>query len=106
MPFGLGLGEVLLILAVIVLFFGPKRIPEAAESLGRGIREFRKSFAGIGEELQAPLNDLAPPPAHSVLAGTGGDPRAVPLGAPDPALATDTGASAAELAAVQSGGKA
>jgi sec-independent protein translocase protein TatB len=81
MPFGLGFGETLLILAVIVLFFGPKRIPEAAASLGKGIREFRKSVAGIGEELQAPLRENLPVPPHSTLAGTGVDPRAVPLGA-------------------------
>ncbi|MFL5385771.1 MAG: twin-arginine translocase TatA/TatE family subunit [Longimicrobiaceae bacterium] len=84
MPFGLGLGETVLILAVILLFFGPKRLPEAASSLGKGIREFKRAFGGIGEELTSAQNTVAPPPLppHSTLAGTGADPHAVALDTP------------------------
>ncbi|HEX8242162.1 MAG TPA: twin-arginine translocase TatA/TatE family subunit [Longimicrobium sp.] len=81
MPFGLGFGETLLILAVILLFFGPKRLPDAAASLGKGIREFKRAMSGLGEELTAPTNTVAAPPApppHAALAGTGADPLAVP----------------------------
>ncbi|HSU13149.1 twin-arginine translocase TatA/TatE family subunit [Longimicrobium sp.] len=77
MPFGLGFGETLLILAVILLFFGPKRLPDAAASLGKGIREFKRAVSGIGEELAAPANTISAPPAHATLAGTGPDPYAV-----------------------------
>jgi sec-independent protein translocase protein TatA len=41
--FGLGTGEVLLILVVLVVLFGAKKIPELGESLGKGIRSFRKA---------------------------------------------------------------
>lgn len=41
MPFGLGFGELLLILGLLVLVFGAKRIPEIASGLGRGIRNFK-----------------------------------------------------------------
>ena len=41
--FGLGLGELLLALALAVLFFGAKRIPEIARGLGLGIRGFKDS---------------------------------------------------------------
>ncbi len=41
--FGLGLGELLLGLALVVLFFGAKRIPEIARGLGLGIRGFKDS---------------------------------------------------------------
>ena len=61
MPFGLGFGETVLIIFVVLLFFGPKRLPEAASSLGKGIREFKKSVSGIGEELAAPQNTVAAP---------------------------------------------
>jgi TatA/E family protein of Tat protein translocase len=76
--FGLGFGETILIFAVILLFFGPKRVPEAAQSLGKGIREFRRAMNGFTEELMAPQDSVpvAPPP-HATLAGTGADPHAL-----------------------------
>ena len=85
MPFGLGFGETLLILAVVLLFFGPKRLPDAAASLGKGIREFKRAVSGVGEELMAPANTIAAAPApqqHTTLAGPGADPNAVAVGAP------------------------
>jgi sec-independent protein translocase protein TatA len=41
--------ELLIILAVVLLFFGAKRLPELGRSLGSGIREFREGTAGSGE---------------------------------------------------------
>jgi len=79
MPFGLGFGETILILAVILLFFGPKRLPEAASSLGKGIREFKRSMSGITDELTRPVDPVSTPlPPHSTFVGTGADPYAVP----------------------------
>jgi len=40
---GLGIGEILLVLALVVLFFGAKRIPEIARGVGEGIRNFKAS---------------------------------------------------------------
>jgi TatA/E family protein of Tat protein translocase len=83
MPFGLGFGETILILAVILLFFGPKRLPEAASSLGKGIREFKRSMSGITDELTRPQDAVPPPlPPHSTFVGTGADPYAVPTAPP------------------------
>lgn len=39
--FGLGVGELAFILVVILLVFGPRRMPELGEALGKGIRNFR-----------------------------------------------------------------
>ena len=39
----LGAGEIILIIFVILIFFGSKKIPEIAQGLGKGIREFRKA---------------------------------------------------------------
>ena len=44
--------EILIVLAIILLFFGAKRVPELGRSLGRGIREFRQGTAGVGNEDQ------------------------------------------------------
>ena len=42
----LGTTELLLIVLVVFLFFGAKKIPELAQGLGKGIREFRKATRG------------------------------------------------------------
>ena len=50
-----GIWEILLLLLVVMLVFGPKRLPEMGRSLGRGMREFKDSVSGPGvdEELDA-----------------------------------------------------
>jgi len=42
-----GIWEVLLLLLVLLLVFGPKRLPEMGRSLGRGMREFKDSISGV-----------------------------------------------------------
>ena len=44
--FGLGVPEILIILVVALLVFGPGRLPEIGTALGRGIRDFKKSLEG------------------------------------------------------------
>jgi sec-independent protein translocase protein TatA len=46
----LGWTEVVLLFIVFLLLFGAKRLPEIGQSLGKGIREFKKSITGTGEE--------------------------------------------------------
>ena len=46
-----GLPELLIIFAIALLVLGPKKLPEAAKSIGRAIREFRKVFDEIKEKL-------------------------------------------------------
>ncbi|MBE2320188.1 twin-arginine translocase TatA/TatE family subunit [Solirubrobacter sp. CPCC 204708] len=65
MPFGgnIGMGEIIIVLVIALIVLGPKRLPDAARSLGRGIREFRTSIAGAtsggrhdeDEDFDAPL---------------------------------------------------
>jgi sec-independent protein translocase protein TatA len=50
MPFGIGIWEMLILLLVILLVFGPKRLPEMGRSLGKGMREFKDSVSGIGND--------------------------------------------------------
>lgn len=74
--FGLGFAEILVILVVALLVFGPDKLPELARSLGRGLAEFRRAS-----------NDLR----RSVMEATSDEPRIapksrqVPAGADDPA---------------------
>ncbi len=51
----LGVPELLIILLVVLVFFGSKKIPELAQGLGKGIREFRKATKDIEDVVE---NDL------------------------------------------------
>lgn len=50
--FGLGGWEVVLILAVVLILFGAKRLPELARGLGSGIKEFKKATREVTDEIQ------------------------------------------------------
>jgi sec-independent protein translocase protein TatA len=54
---GFGIGEILLVLALVVLFFGAKRIPQIARGVGEGIRNFRHSVREGGEERKLPESE-------------------------------------------------
>ncbi len=45
--------EILVILVLVLLLFGAKRLPELARSLGQGIKEFRKSVKEISEDSES-----------------------------------------------------
>jgi sec-independent protein translocase protein TatA len=51
---GIGAQELILILLVILLLFGAKKIPEMAQGLGKGMREFRKAMKETQDELTKP----------------------------------------------------
>ena len=48
----LGMSEILLILLVVLIFFGAKKIPELAQGLGKGMREFRKAAREVQEDIE------------------------------------------------------
>ena len=52
MPFNLGFGEVLIILIIVLLLFGAKRIPEIAGSLGKGINSFKRNLSEVEGSLR------------------------------------------------------
>ena len=55
MPFGIGIWELLILLLVLLLVFGPKRLPEMGRQLGKGMREFKDSVTGDGKDDDVPL---------------------------------------------------
>ncbi len=54
MPFGIQLWELFVLLLVVLLVFGPKRLPEMGRSLGKGMREFKDSISGKDEPAELP----------------------------------------------------
>lgn len=65
MPFGLGFGELVLIFAALLLFFGAKRLPEIGGAMGKSIRDFKRTLNGLDEttSLEAPRSPQQQVPA-------------------------------------------
>ena len=55
---GLGGWEILLIVLVLLIFFGAKKIPELARGLGKGIREFKEATSEIKDEIEEGVKDI------------------------------------------------
>ncbi|WP_316821749.1 twin-arginine translocase TatA/TatE family subunit [Pedobacter gandavensis] len=52
----MGSGEIMLILVVVLLLFGGKKLPELAKGLGKGIREFKDASEGVKREIHKNIN--------------------------------------------------
>ena len=50
---GIGIPEMLIVLVIALIVLGPKKLPEAGKSLGRGMREFKDSLTGNGKDDEA-----------------------------------------------------
>ncbi|MEE9225148.1 MAG: twin-arginine translocase TatA/TatE family subunit [Bacteroidota bacterium] len=59
----LGVSEIVLILLVVLIFFGAKKIPELAQGLGKGLREFRKATREVQEDIESEARKLEDDPA-------------------------------------------
>ncbi len=69
MPFGISLPELIILLLVLLLVFGAKRLPEMGRSLGKGMREFKDSVSGIEETFSTTTTTTTttPPPTRVEL---------------------------------------
>lgn len=54
---GLGTGEIILIVLVILLLFGAKRIPELMKSMGKGVKSFKEGMKEVEKEINAPADE-------------------------------------------------
>ncbi len=59
--FGIGAGELLLILIVALIVFGPNKLPEIASGLGKSIREFKKATSDMTQEFTQAMNEAKQP---------------------------------------------
>src|SRR5439155_11583842 len=58
--FNLGGGEIILILAIVLILFGAKKLPELAKGLGQGIKEFKKATDNASEGMREALEETSP----------------------------------------------
>lgn len=61
----IGTGEILLILLFILIFFGAKKIPDLAQGLGKGIREFRKAAREVQDDVERETKKIEEPDKKS-----------------------------------------
>jgi sec-independent protein translocase protein TatA len=66
---GIGAQEILLILLVLLLLFGARKIPEIARGLGRSVSEFKKGIKEVDEEIKKEEPERREPPEKKNLAG-------------------------------------
>jgi len=59
--FNLGGGEIILILALVLILFGAKKLPELAKGLGTGIKEFKKATREVADEVQNSVDETPAP---------------------------------------------
>jgi TatA/E family protein of Tat protein translocase len=55
---GIGWPEMLLILALVLILFGPKRLPEVAEAMGKSIRKFKAATSDATRDVKRELDDV------------------------------------------------
>ena len=73
----IGLPEIAIVLLIVLVIFGPKRLPQLGRSLGSGMREFKDAVTGKNkdddpDQIEAPVA----PPADHATAATADDPSA------------------------------
>lgn len=59
--FNLGGGEIILILALVLILFGAKKLPELAKGLGTGIKEFKKATREVTDEVSRSMDESSTP---------------------------------------------
>jgi sec-independent protein translocase protein TatA len=64
---GLGGPEVLVVLVVILIFFGGEKMPEFARGLGKAMREFKKAASEVEHEFKRAIDEVPEKPARPVL---------------------------------------
>ncbi len=88
--FGLGFGEILVILVLALVLLGPQKLPEVAKQLGKGFRDFKKATDDLkgqfeqelyADERKAPRPRIAPPTAAAPVPT--GPPQPVPAASVD-----------------------
>ncbi len=61
----IGLPEILIVLVIVLLLFGAKRIPEIAGSMGKGITEFKRNMSDAQRAITEPVRDDSRPLAST-----------------------------------------
>jgi sec-independent protein translocase protein TatB len=98
--FGLGFGEIVIILVLALVLLGPQRLPDAAKQLGKAMRDFKKATDDVKDQFESAMYEderrvrAAPPPPES---SPESPPPAIPAGGVPPAAGAVLPATAANV---------
>jgi TatA/E family protein of Tat protein translocase len=88
----LGLPEILFILVLALLLFGPRKLPEIGRTIGKGLSEFRRATNDLKRSIESEIELEEPPrrpaPVPPTAASLRGIPSPVPPAEPEPAPST------------------
>jgi sec-independent protein translocase protein TatA len=76
----LGFGEILVILLIALIVFGPTRLPEMGRTIGRSLREFRRTASDLRAEIESDLDDEPPKVSRMRRPGSDGHATRPPEG--------------------------
>ncbi len=76
MPFNVGPGELILVLVIVLIIFGPGKLPDIGSAIGKGVREFRKASTDLEDSIRG---EPTPTPTGADPEG-GGQVRRGPCG--------------------------
>jgi sec-independent protein translocase protein TatB len=97
--FGLSFGEIVIIAVIALLLLGPDRLPDAAKTLGKGLREIRKATDDLKDQVEQEIYADAKKPARPALVPpVPAQPVPGPAGPPPPATAENVPGLDAALA--------
>jgi sec-independent protein translocase protein TatA len=92
----LGLPEILFILVLALLLFGPRRLPEIGRTIGKGLSEFRRATNDLKRSIETEIALEEPPRRPAPVPPTAASLRGVPSPVPPAAPAEPPSAAAAE----------
>lgn len=104
MPFGIGPGELIIVLIIALIVVGPGKLPDVGSALGKSIREFRKASTDVKEITSLEAPEAAPAPAAAPVAAAPAAVVAAEPVAPAPmteAVADPTTVAAAPVVAAE-----
>lgn len=93
MPFNIGPGELILVLVIVLIIFGPGKLPDIGSAIGKGVREFRKASTDIEESIRGDTKPSSGEQA-STTSTAAATPPAPPQSAPPSAPPADQASSA------------
>ena len=71
----MGFGELVVVLVIVLVLFGAKRVPEIGASVGKGLREFRRGISDVDRQIREPEQPAAPARTEVVEPATGAAPQ-------------------------------
>jgi len=96
--FGLSFGEIAIIAVIALLLLGPDKLPEAAKTLGKGLREIRKATEGLKDQVEREIYSDDRPAKPALVPPVAARPIPGPAGPPPPATTENVPGLEAALA--------